>query len=127
MLTIAITLLTFVVVAGGWLGGLYLLVEEPPTKLGWKGAAHGAGGVIGAVVLWIALRSPHGGARALRLGAAYFGLISAVLISAAALGGLVILMVHLRRRHVSNALVAAHGGVAITGYVLLITYLTMLN
>jgi hypothetical protein len=41
--------------------------------------------------------------------------------------GLAILATHLRRLTVSNSLVATHGLLAVTGYTLLVTYLTMLR
>ncbi len=127
MLFLAIGVLGLVVAAGGWLARGYLLTDEPPAGLGRAGLVHGAGGLIGAAVLAAALRGPPPSAHAVKMGVGGFGLFSGGLIAGAALAGLTILITHLRRRTVSAALVATHGMLGISGYTLLVTYLTMLH
>jgi hypothetical protein len=126
LLIAAIALLTVVVCVGGWLGSLYLLVERPPARLNWIGILHGAGGAFGFAVMVAALRAPPG-AYAVRMGVGRFGWFSAYLVGGALLAGLVILVTQLRRLAVPNSLVATHGMLAVTGYTLLVTYLTMLR
>jgi hypothetical protein len=126
LLIAAIALLTVVVGVGGWLGSLYLLVERPPARLNLVGILHGAGGAVGFAVMVAALRVPPG-AYAVRMGAGRFGWFAAFLVGGALLAGLVILGTHLRRLAVPNSLVATHGLLAVCGYTLLVTYLTMLR
>jgi|GEM_PF-2011955 len=127
LLIVAIAILTPVVMVGGWLGGLYLFVEKPPAGLNLIGLLHGAGGALGAAVMVAALVVSGPSAHAVRMGAGAFGGFSAVLVGAALVAGLAILATHLRRRAVGRGLVAAHGLLAISGYTLLLTYLTMLR
>ena len=126
MLILSIAILGLVVIAGGWLGSLYLLVDKPPARLHWPGVAHGAAGLTGFVVLVIALRAGPS-AHALRMGAGGFGMFSGALVAGALLAGGAILLTHLLRRPVSTALVAAHGLLGISGYTLLVTYMTMIK
>ena len=125
MLFVAIAILGLVVLAGGWLGSLYLLVDKPPTRH-WAGAVHGAAGLAGFLVLVAALGAAPS-ARAVRMGAGGFGLFSGALIAGALFAGAAILLTQLRRRPVSTTLVAAHGLLGISGYTLLLTYMTMLR
>ncbi len=126
MLFLAIAILGLVVLVGGWLGSLYLLVDKPPARLHWPGAVHGAAGLAGFLVLAAALRAAPS-ARAARMGAGAFGLFSGALVAGALVAGAAILLTHLRRRPVSTTLVAAHGLLGISGYTLLVTYMTMLR
>jgi hypothetical protein len=116
MLIQAITLLGAVVLIGLALGGLYLLLDEPPKGLDWKGILHGLGGAAGLALLIMALLKTPPSAH-----------VSAALIGAAFATGLYILSRHLLRRSISLGIVASHGLLAIVGYTLLVTYLTMLH
>jgi hypothetical protein len=127
MLIIAIAILTLVVGIGGWLGALYLMIDSPPARLGWPGLLHGAGGAAGVVVMIMALRTHPAGKHAIKMGVGGFGIFAGVLLVAALTVGLTLMLTHLRRRAVSATVVAVHGGLAIVGYVLLLTYLTMLT
>ena len=127
LLLLAIGVLGLVVAAGGWLARGYLLTDQPPAGLGRAGLMHGAGGAIGAAVLAAALREPPPALHAVRMGAGGFGLFSGALIAGALLAGLAILVTHWRHRAVSAGLVATHGMLGISGYTLLVTYLTMLH
>jgi hypothetical protein len=127
MLIPAIIVLGLVVLAGIWLGGLYMMVERPPDRLRLLGASHAVGGVIGFELLVLALRHTPPSAHAVKMGAAGFGLVSSILIGAALAIGMVILFRHIGRRAISMNIVAVHGLLAIVGYTLLITYLTMLH
>ncbi len=127
MLIQAIALLGAVVLMGLALGGLYLLLDEPPKGLDWKGTLHGLGGAAGLAMLIMALRKAPPSVHAVKMGVSSFGLVSATLIGAAFITGLFILSRHLLRRSISLGIVASHGLLAIVGYTLLVTYLTMLH
>ncbi len=128
MLLIAIAVLGLAVLAGGWLGAQVLMLEDSlPLGVHWKGLAHGAAGLAGLAVLVLALRAGPLSAHAIRMGAGSFGRFSGALIAGAALMGLAILAQQLRRRPVTPVLIGAHGLLGISGYTLLVTYLTMLH
>ncbi len=127
LLIAAIAVLTLVVGVGTWLGGLYLFWDKPPARLNLVGVLHGAGGALGLGILVWALVSAPPAAHAIRMGAGGFGAFSAILIGLALIAGLTILAAHLRRTSISTGLVATHGMLAIIGYTLLLTYLTMLR
>ena len=126
MLIAAIAVLGLVVAVGAWLARGYLLTDEPPKKLHWTGLAHGAAGAVGLAVLAAALRAPLP-AHAIKMGAGRFGVLSAALMASGLVAGVAILVTHLRRKPVSAGLVAAHGMLGISGYTLLVTYLSMLR
>jgi hypothetical protein len=126
LLVEAIAVLGAVVGAGIWLGGRYILAETPPTGLRWAGAAHGVGGLAGLALLAAALLHSQPTPHAVKMGAGAFALIAAALLLAALGAGAVLLLAHLRGRPITLALVATHGLLAIAGYTLLVTYLTML-
>jgi hypothetical protein len=127
MLIPAIAVLGVVVLVGLALGGLYMMVDAPPDGLTWKGAAHGLGGAAGLALLVVALRQAPPSTHAVKMGVAGFGVFAACLIGAAFVGGLFIFSRHLLRREVPLAAVAVHGVLAVVGYTLLVTYLTMLH
>lgn len=127
LLIVAIAILGVVVIVGTVLAGQYLLMEKPLAGLRWPGAVHGAGGLAGFAILVAALSRGTPGAHAVRMGAGAFGILSGGIIAAALVAGLTILAAHLRHRTIPMALVATHGMLAITGYTLLVTYLTMLR
>ncbi len=126
LLIASIVLLGLVVILGTTLASRYLMMEETPAK-SWPGALHGLGGLAGFALLAAALWREAPGAHAVRMGAGAFGVISGALIAGALLAGTLILIAHLRRRPLTTALIATHGMLAITGYTLLVTYLTMLR
>jgi hypothetical protein len=64
---------------------------------------------------------------AVKMGVSAFGVFSGALIGVALAIGLAILVHHVRRRAVPLGLVAGHGLLAVVGYTLLLTYLTMLH
>ena len=127
MLLIAASgVLGLVVVAGAWLGGQYILRDEPPTRR-WPGYLHGAVGLAGFAVLLAALAGAPRAGHAVRMGAGGFGQMSAALIAGALLVGGLVLVLHARRRAVPLAVIATHGLLGIGGYTVLVTYLTMLH
>ncbi len=127
LLLTAIAILGVAVTAGGWLGAKVLMLEEPQAAgINWRGLAHGATALAGCAVLVLALRYGTPTPRAIRMGAGGFGLVSGALIAGAALAGLTMLACQIRRRPIPLALMAGHGLLGITGYTLLMTYLTML-
>ncbi len=127
MLIPAIALLGIVVLAGLGLGSLYLMFDAPPDGLKLKGVLHGAGGAAGLALLVLALREAPPSAHAVKMGVSDFGLFAATLIGAAFVTGVFMLMSHLLRRSISMGVVAGHGLLAVVGYTLLVTYLTMLH
>ena len=127
LLLSAIAILGIAVIAGGWLGAKVLMLDEPqPSYVNWRGLAHGGTALAGFVVLVLALRYGAPTARAIRMGAGPFGIVSGALVAGAALAGLTMLLFQIRRRPIPLGLVAGHGLLGITGYTLLVTYLTML-
>ena len=127
LLIVAIAILSLTVLAGGWLGAQVLLLElPPPAGVSWRGLAHGAAGMVGFAVLVAALRYDAPTPRALRMGSGQFGNFAGALVAGAVLAGLTMLLLQLRRRPIPIGLVAAHGLLGITGYTLVVTYLTML-
>jgi len=88
-------------------------VSRPPSIVG---IAHGIVGVTGLAVLLFALRGPVRGAGA---GVGSFGQWSAWLLIGALLAGLLILI---PRQKVPTVSIVIHGGLAITGYVLLVAW-----
>jgi hypothetical protein len=127
MLIPAIAILGCVLLAGLGLGALYMMVDRPPQRLGWRGALHGAGGMAGFAVLVLAMRAPAPTGHAAKMGAGAFGVVATALIGMALAAGLVIAVQHLRRGAIPLGLVATHGLLAVVGYTLLVTYLTMLH
>ena len=126
LLIIAIAILSLAVLAGGWLGAQILMLEEPPVSgVNRRGLAHGATGIAGLAVLLAALHYDAPTLRAIRLGVGGFGSFAGALIAGAALAGLTMLILQMRRRPIPLGLVAAHGLLGITGYTLVVTYLTM--
>jgi hypothetical protein len=114
VLSVAVTLLTLAVAAGTGLALWYLRPDaRPPVAVG---ALHGGIGALGVVALLLALRGPPRGVAA---GVGSFGVTAAVLFVAAVLTGLAILV---RRRRLPVVTMAIHGGIAITGYVLLLAW-----
>lgn len=126
MLIAAIAILGCVVLAGMGLGALYIMLDRPPPKLGWVGGLHALGGVAGFELLVLAIRTSPPGAHAVKMGAGGFRMVATILLGAALAIGLLILVRRLTRSGISSALVATHGMLAVTGYLLLVTYLTML-
>jgi hypothetical protein len=127
MLMASASLLGVVVLAGIGLAGLALLRDPTAAGSGWPGALHGLGGGGGALLLVVALTRTSPTPHAVRMGAAAFGTISASLICAALAIGLVILFRQLRQRATALTLIAAHGVMAIAGYTLLVTYISLLH
>ncbi len=127
MLIASIAVLGLVVLAGMGLGALYMLLDRPPARLRWPGALHALGGVAGFELLVLGLRHAPPTRHAIKMGVAAFGIVSGCLIGAALLFGLLILFRHIGRRAIPLQLVAIHGMLAVIGYTLLVTYLTMLH
>ena len=93
------------------------------------GAVHGAAGLIGFGLLIASLSRDTSG-RALRgvaSGTASFGLIAAVLLAIALLAAGVIVTQRLRHRAVPVLVVAVHATIAITGFVILLAYVSVPN
>jgi len=119
MLIAALVILSVTAGFGLWLAGLIMMANKPPEGLGWKQVSHGATGLIGVAVLYLALAAPGRGH-----GAGKFGWTAFTLLAAALAGGLTILGYHLRKRGAPGSLLALHGSIAVAGYVLLAAYYT---
>jgi hypothetical protein len=83
---------------------------------------HGALALIGLVLLLLALGGPERGAAA---GAASFGKVAAILLSLAIIPGTMLFITHLRRKRLSGVLIAFHAFLAISGCVILLTYILL--
>ena len=89
------------------------------------GAVHGSAGLIGLGVLIAALGpGVHRGAAS---GTASFGLIAAVLLAIALLAGGFIATQRMRRHAVPVLAIAVHVTIAITGFVILLAYVSIPN
>lgn len=115
MLLLSLGLLVIVAL----LGAMHLRSGTVATP-GWPlGASHGTLGVIGLILLLLALRGPpHGEA----MGVGPFGRIAAVLIAMALLAGLAILVGRLRHCRVPSLIIGVHATIAVTGVVILAAY-----
>ena len=114
MVSVAVWVLTLAVAAGTALGLWHLREAGQPPRL--LGVAHGIVGLAGLAALVLALRGP---ARGVANGVGSFGLEAAALFAGALVAGLVLLW---RRGAV---LMAIHAGIAITGYVLLLAWVSL--
>ena len=106
-------------VMGMVLATLHGLGQRPPL---WSGLAHGAAGVAGLGVLLAALEGPP---RGVALGGASFGAVAAAMLGAAALAGVLMLVLRLRGTRSSVMLVGAHATVALFGVIVLAAYLSL--
>lgn len=88
----------------------------------WLAAAHGTVALAGFALLLAALRGPPRGAAA---GVQSFGAIAAWMLGAAALLGLTMLALNLKRRRVAGPLVGGHATLAVAGFVILAVYLML--
>jgi hypothetical protein len=113
--------LAFTVLTGAVALGLLLAARvsraDGARPSGRLTAVHGGLGAAGLVLLLLGLRAP---ARGLTAGAATFGWDAAGLLGAALLLGLVILA----KPRTAGMLLVLHGVFAITGYVILFSYIS---
>ena len=115
MVAVAVWVLSIAVIAGTVLALLHLRATDsasrPPLA---AGIAHGVVGAAGMIVLLLAMRGPPRGVEA---GAGYFGAVSAWLFAGALATGIGILSIRQKA-----LLIAIHGSIAVTGYVLLLAW-----
>lgn len=115
MVSVAFWVLTFAVLAGSGLALWHLRgISRPPLAVG---IAHAAVGAAGLTLLLLALRGP---ARGVAVGVGSFGLVAAGLFGGALLTGVGLLLLHRK-----GVVMAIHAGVAITGYVLLMAWVSL--
>ena len=115
MVSVAFWILTLAVVAGSGLALWHLRgLSRPPLA---AGGAHAVVGAAGLGVLLLALRGP---ARGVAVGVGSFGTVAAVLFAGALLTGIVLLLWHRK-----GIVMAVHAGIAITGYVLLLAWVSL--
>lgn len=120
MLLVSGGILSLVLALGGWMAIDQLRGAAAP-KLALA-LAHGGLAVAGFILLLLALGGPERGAAA---GAAPFGKVAAVVLALAALPGAALFVAHLRRRRLSGALIGLHACLAVTGCVILLTYILL--
>ena len=120
MLSLALVILSATVVLGI---ALALLRLRGPSAPPWMiGALHGLLGAAGLATLILALRGPP---RGVVTGVASFGAIAAVLAVGALVAGLGIVTLARRSGRGIGLMIAVHGTVAITAYVLLAAYVSL--
>jgi hypothetical protein len=120
MLSLALLLMTAVVVLGSVLALLHLRGTVRPR--GAIGALHGLLGLAALVALAVALQGPP---RGLQTGVAPFGMVAAVLATAALVVGLVVLLLLRTRRQIAGLAIAVHATLAISAYVVLLAYVAL--
>jgi hypothetical protein len=119
MLTTSATLLAITALFGVCL--IALAQYGRPAGAFWlPGAAHGTLGLIGFIVLLLALRGPPRGTAS---GSASFGLIAAILIAAALLTAAAVPILRARGREVPTMILGIHATLAVAGLVMLAAYL----
>jgi hypothetical protein len=121
MLTAAFASLAAAVALGSALAVIHMR-GRTAAAIPWPlGAAHGLLGIAGLTCLLLSLRGPP---RGLDQGVASFGAISAGLIALAALAGGGILFMHVVKKRRAGSLIALHATLAVTGFVILVAYLS---
>ena len=119
MLTLAFVILSAAVLFGVVLALLRLRGSRPAWQVG---ALHGVTGAAGFGALLLALRGPP---RGVLTGVTSFGMAAAVLAAAALAVGLAIAAIGRRLRRGGGSVIAVHGVLAITAYVLLLAYVSL--
>jgi len=120
MLSVSFYVLCVTALLGVLLIGLHLRATGPAQLPPWQvGAAHGVLGAAGVAALLLALRGP---ARGIATGSSSFGWQSAVLLVAGLVAGAAIPVLARRQERPPPVALVAHGGLAITGFVLLWAY-----
>jgi hypothetical protein len=118
LVAVAVWILTAAAAAGTLLAFWHLRATDTATRPSFAaGLAHGVVGTAGLGALLLSLRGPVRGVAA---GVGSFGTMSAVLLAAAVLTGVFMLLLLPRRR--KTIVMAIHGGLAVTGYVLLLAW-----
>ena len=111
---------------GGVLLGLLLIalsqLSPAAARKGWPGLAHGSFGVAGFVLLLAGLRGPP---RGVQQGAGSFGLVAAVFVGLALVGGGLLYAARLRRRPPAVLVIGVHATLGVAGLVMLAAYLSV--
>jgi hypothetical protein len=117
MLGLSTALLALALLLGGWLAISALRRVAPPKLV--PALLHGLLAVAGYALLLLALGGPS---RAQAAGAESFGRVAAIILALAAAPGLLLFAQHLRGRRLAGGLIGTHASLAITGFVILLTY-----
>jgi hypothetical protein len=120
MLILSGLILGLALVLGGWIAIDQMRGMAAP-KLALA-LAHGALAITGFVLLLLALGGPERGAAS---GAAAFGKVAATILALALLPGTMLFVAHMRRKRLSGVLIGVHAFLAITGCVILLTYILL--
>ncbi len=110
-------LLALAVLLGGFLA-LRAMRRGAAPKLA-PALLHGALAVAGLAALILALAGPVRGSES---GTSSFGLIAALILVGGAVPGLLLFVQHLRGQKLGGGLLGLHASLAITGFVILLTY-----
>lgn len=123
MLTLATGLFGMAVLTGIWMGVIHMESEgrrRPPQRLA---AAHGIAALAGFAFLAAVIL--NGSARGRTTGSSSFDVIAAVCFAAAALVGFYLFVGrHRRGRRLPGVVIAGHMMLAVTGFVVLLVYLS---
>ncbi len=111
---------------GGAILGLLLVtlsqVAPSTFRLAWPGAVHGLVGLAGFGLLLAGLRGPP---RGVQQGAGSFGLVAAVFVGLALLGGAFLAGARLRRQPPAVLVIGVHATLGVAGLVMLAAYLSV--
>ena len=117
MLGLSTLLLALAAAIGSWMA-IQAMRRAARPKLA-VAILHGLLALGGLAVLIPALGASP---RAAAAGAGSFGLVAAIALALAALPGLLLFAQHLKGRKLAGSLVGLHASLAITGFVILLTY-----
>ncbi len=118
MLSLATIVLALAVALGSVLAVLHLGRGGAAAPL-WLGSLHGIAALAGLGLLVAALQGPQRGQAS---GTASFGVIAATALALAALLGLALFTMRLRKPRVPGAIIAVHASMAVAGFVVLVVY-----
>ncbi len=116
----ALIVLSAAVVLGLTLAAWHMRAEGRRANwVNWVGLLHGG---LGAIALGLLVRAVLGPSRGVASGTGAFGLVAAILLSAAFLVGLTLPVLVRRHPAVSGTVMAIHAGIAITGSVIFLAW-----
>ncbi len=115
MLIAALGVMCVAAMLGLWLSAQYLIDDKPPARAAAVAYVHGAAGTLCVALTYLALHRPGPAV-------SKFGWTALWTLVVALAGGLTILILQLRRKPLSPALIAAHASVGMAGAIMLAAY-----